>query len=85
METISFAKLGHIFYNIFEAVFFKWDISMVNTVWCPYACEEKSIEVVYLRDSTYGRSWIIRHGFLMDGDRRRESPDLSNMGRLRDV
>ena len=53
-----------------EAIFFEWDISVVNTIWRTDTREEEPIEVVYLRDSTYCRSGIVRHCLLMDGDRR---------------
>ena len=32
MEPITFAKLRHIVDNMLEAVFFEWDISVVDTI-----------------------------------------------------
>lgn len=50
---------------------------MTRTVCMPYSGIEKPIVVIYLCDSSNGRSWIVRHGFLVYGDRRGESSDFS--------
>ena len=85
MEPISFAKLRHIVDNMLETIFFEWDVSMIDTIWCPDTRIEKSVKIIYFCNGSYCRSWIVRHGLLMDGDRRGESLDLADMGCLRDI
>jgi hypothetical protein len=85
MKSITFAKLRHMFDNIFEAIFFEWYIRVIDTIWCTDTCEKQTIKIIYLSDRTYRGSWIVRHGLLMDGDRWGESSDLTHMSRLRDI
>jgi hypothetical protein len=85
VEPLTFAKLRHCFDDLSEAIFFEWDIRMIRTIRRPDTRIEEAIEVVYLRDRPDSRSRIVRHGLLMDGDRRGESLDLTDMSRLRDI
>lgn len=83
METISFAKLRHMFDNIFETISLEGYVSMIDTIRCSYTRIEESIKIIYLCNSTNCRSWIIRDGLLMDSNSRRESAYLTHMGSLR--
>jgi hypothetical protein len=85
MEPLTFAKVRHRFDDLSEAIFFEWDIRMIRTVRRPDTRVEETIKVIYLSNSSDCRSRIVRHGFLVDGDSRRESLDLTDMSRLRDI
>jgi hypothetical protein len=85
MESIPFIILRHHFDDIFETIFFEWDIRMIKTVGSPDTCIEKSIKIIYLSDRTNRRSGIVRHGLLMNSNCRGESLDLTYMSRLRDI
>jgi hypothetical protein len=85
MESLTFAKLRHRSDNLSEAIFFEWDGRMIWTIWGTDTRIEEAIEVIYLRDRPYRGSRIVRHGLLVDGDSRGESPYLTDMCRLRDI
>lgn len=83
MKTISFAKLRHMFDNIFDTIFFEGDICMINTMWNPYIRIEKSVKIIYLRSCSYCRSWVIGYCLLVNGNSWRKSSNLPDMSRLR--
>ena len=85
MESCSFAILRHCFDNILDSIALERYLGMIGAMRDTDTRKEEPIEVIDLRDRPDRRSWIVRHGLLMDGDSRGESTDLTNTSCLRDI
>ncbi len=87
MKSTTFAKLRHMFDNIFYSLFSKRNIWMIWTMWYSYTCIEESIIIIYFSNSSNCRSWIVRHCLLMNSNCWRKTtnfPHTCRFGYIRD-
>ncbi len=82
MKLASFDNLRHIIDNILEGLFAQRSISVIWTVRYSHARVQESIKIINFSDRSDCRSRIVRHCFLVNGDRWRKSTNFSHTGRL---
>lgn len=73
IEAIFEGKTLDISQNIIECTLSENDFWMIGAISCGDRSEENTKIVIYFRDCSHSRTWVVRHCFLVNGDRWRKS------------